>query len=209
MSKRMAAILCVVILTATLLAACSFGGAAKKKVNGIEVEERPYQSEYGNKVYLIMTNKTGSGCDLEVTVNFLDDQGATVDTSTYSTYAFAQDSTISEPYYSNTPFASYNYDIEVKPLSYYEPVDNDLALEVNEAGEDSTIKITNNGSKTAKFVEYHALYFKNDVLVDYDWGYCDDDHDEIKPGASETAEIAAYEDYDSVKVYIHGRADKE
>ena len=52
------------------------------------------------------------------------------------------------------------------------------------------------------------LFFSGDDLVYYDWGYCTDDDSEIKPGKTSYAEARAYEDFDSVLVYLSGRAEK-
>lgn len=210
MNKRIIAILCVIVLMATSLTACNLfgGGGNKTTVNGIEVEEQQYHSGSSHSLFLIMTNKTGNDCDLEITVNFVDANGNTVDTvSGHSIYAFGKDTTIAEQFYSDAAYTTCNYNIMVKPLSYYRPVDADLKATINPMGEDVAISVTNNGTAVAEFVEFYILYYQNNVLVDYDWGYCDDDDSEVKPGATVTREEHCYEAYDNATIYVHGKID--
>lgn len=210
MSKRMIAILCIVALMATSLTACSlFGGGKKSTINGVEIEEQQYSSESGSKegVFLIMTNKTGNDCDLEISVNFLDNNGNTIDkVENFAIRAFGKDTTIAQLFYCKTAYTSVNYNVVTKPLDYDQPVDANLKADVAAKGEDVTVTVTNTGNVTAEFVEYYVIYYKGGKVVGYNMGYCDDDNDEIKPGATVTKDEHSYSEYSNAKVYVHGTA---
>ena len=208
MKKRIIALLCVLALTATSLTACSlFRGSKKTTINGVDVEEIQYHNGSSDYLFLVMTNRTGRSCDLEISVTFMDDNGNIVDTVNKDTIsAFGQDTTVVDQFYSDVAFTACDYDIVVKPLSTDIPIDADLKPKIDPRGEDVEISVTNNSSTTAEFVEYYILYYKSNMLVDYDWGYCDDDDNEIKPGETAYREENCFEPYDNATLYIHGRA---
>ena len=208
MIKKVLALICAVVLIASVFAGCG-SKQDTAATGGIEVKGYPLQDEYTNEVYLVMTNKSGSDCDAEITVNFFDADGKTVDTTVDTIYAFGADTTVTEAFYSTEKFETFAYNVTVNPLSYYDVIDKDLEFTTKVDGEDMSITVTNNGTKPALFPLYYVLYFKGDTLVDADWGYCDDDDSEIKPGAAVTDEFwNSDENYDSYQVYLHSRADK-
>ena len=92
----------------------------------------------------------------------------------------------------------------------YLPVISDLETEVEEGDEEVEVTVTNNGDKAARFPEAYVLFFdKDDNLVACDYAYMTDDDSEIKPGASVTKTISAYEEFDHAEVYLTGYADKD
>lgn len=205
MSKRIVALVCITALLMTLLAAC---GGKKQVINGIQVEEQKIENQYSDGIVLLMTNKTNNDCDMEVTITFLDANGNKVDSyDNFKIYACAKDATIAQPFYSSKPFVSYNYNVTPQAMSLYRPIDTDLKAEVKQNGEDVTVTVTNNGTETAHFVEYYTLYYKGGKLIGVGTGYCDDDKDELKPGASISDQDHCYDPYDKVSVYVHSKID--
>ena len=211
MKKRIIAVLCIVALITVSLTACSlFGGGKKTTINGVEVEEQQYHQNNTDCVFLIMTNKTENDCDYEVSVNFLDNNGNTVDSvKDYTIYAVAKDTTIAQPFYSDKPYTSLNYIVVTKPLDFYRAVDGGLKTQFNTNGEKMDISVTNDGNEAAQYVEYYILYYKGNELAGYDNGYCIDDNNEIKPGATVNSQEQFDDPYDKAKIYIHGRSESK
>ena len=73
------------------------------------------------------------------------------------------------------------------------------------------MQVKNNGNKAARFVQYVVFFKNNGKVVDYDWGYCTDDDSEIKPGMTEIEEcsVAYNKKFDSVEIYLTGRANRK
>lgn len=88
---------------------------------------------------------------------------------------------------------------------YYESVIQDLTYTESVLSNGAVYQVTNNGSAAAEFVEGYALFFKGDQLVGYESTYFTDDDSEIKPGATITKQLTAYDSFDSVQFYLTGR----
>lgn len=100
---------------------------------------------------------------------------------------------------------SFDTSIQTAVDEYYIPVAQNISLEVTNLGDKVLVKAANNGSVPAEFPEATVLFFYGDKVVAYATKYfCDSDY-ELKPGASMTEQISAYEDYTSVKVHITAR----
>ena len=207
--KRVLAMICALVLIAAVFTACGENKNATN-INGIEVEGLVYETENYKELYLVMTNKTGKDCDIEVTVHFLDADGKEIDKSIFSEYAFGADTTIAD--YAMTSewnFDSYTCEVEVKDLSYYVPIDKDLDAQLTGEGEDLTLTVTNNSSKAASYPSYYIFYFKEDKLVAVNRGIIDDDDSEIKAGKTQTEEVGTDQQYDNYQIYVHSNADKD
>ena len=66
------------------------------------------------------------------------------------------------------------------------------------------IECENIGTETANSVEAIALFLKDGKMVYYGSTYLVDDDFELKAGKSIAEDIECYEEYDSVKVFVHG-----
>lgn len=173
----------------------------------IGVEAIVYTSSYTNSLYLLLTNNSGVACDVSGNVDFYDKSDKIVGTKENSEYAFAPGTTIAMRFDCDDEFKKYEYTISAKEPRLYNPVDQDLSCEVTTATKKAIISVTNNGKETAEFVEYTAFYYAGDKLVATDWGFVGDSNSQILAGATQKDESHCYEDFDSVKVYLHGRSD--
>ena len=180
-----------------------------KTAEGIKVEGLSAFTEYSNQLFLILTNESGTDCNVTVNVDFFDKNGNIVGTTSGYVDAFVDGTSVAESFYCDDPFAKYEYNVASSDIDYYLPVDKDLKVEVNKATNKIIISITNNGKVAAKYPEYTALFFKDGKLVYDNWGFCDDADSEIKPGATERDECSCYEEFDDVKVYVHSYAYKD
>jgi hypothetical protein len=112
-------------------------------------------------------------------------------------------------FYGVTDAAVVDYSLTYKEAKYYDPVIKDLAVEVNVNDSNVVVLVTNNGSKPAMFVEAYVLFYDaNNNVVYASSGYVTDSDSEIKPGATLSEQISAYEVFDHVEVYLTGRAER-
>lgn len=179
---------------------------AKTVVDNIEVEGYTYSTDYSNVLTLVLKNNSDAHCKLNVSVDFYDKDNNIVDTQDDYIDVFSAGTENALCFMTDDKFTTYKYEIKVsEPEDYYFSVNDKLSCKVNTATEKAIISATNNGDKPAQFVEYYALFFKNNKLVYTNWGYVGDDDSEIKPGRTEKEIASCYEDFDSVKVYLDGR----
>lgn len=81
-------------------------------------------------------------------------------------------------------------------------------LEIKETinEENVVVSVTNNGDKSASFVEAYALFFDgNGNVVNYSSTYIVDSDGEIKSGSTISEQITSYDDFESVKTFYSGR----
>lgn len=207
MSKRIVALVCIAALLMTLLAAC---GGKKQVMNGIEVEEQKIERDNTLKGFaLLLTNKTSGDCNIAVSVKFLDANGNVVESYEKLVIdAVAKDTTVADVFRCSKDFASYTYNVTPEALYLYNPIDTNLKSEFIKNGDKGTVSVTNNGNAPASFVEYYVLYYKGGKLIGTDFGYCIDDNNEIKPGATVTDDGTIFsEPYDQAKLYVHGKTE--
>ena len=181
-----------------------FDAAAVAKA--MEVTGEVYDTDYSHVVYLFIKNQSGVDCDIAINVDLFDEDGNIITNTTGYIDAFAAGTAAVENFYSETPFATYEYKITASAISYHLPVDSDLTQKVETSENTAAVSVTNNGAKAAKYVEFFAFFYSGDELVGTDWGYCCDEDKEIKPGDTQTAEAHCYKAFDDVKIYIHGEA---
>lgn len=179
---------------------------AQKIADSIEVKGYSYSNEYTNELVLVLKNKSDTHCKLNISVDFYDENDNIVDTHDDYIDVFSAGTENALNFMVGDKFSTYKYEFKVtEPEDYYFSVNDKLSCEVNTATDKAIISATNNGDKAAEFVQYYALFFKNDELVYVNWGYLGDDDSEIKPGSTEKETASCYEDFDSVKVYLNGR----
>lgn len=179
---------------------------AKTVVDNIKVEGYTYSTDYSNVLTLVLKNNSDMHCQLNMSVDFYDKDNNIVDTQDDYIDVFSAGTENALCFMTDDKFTTYKYEIKVSETEdYYFSVNDKLSCKVNTATEKAIISATNNGDKSAQFVEYYALFFKNNKLVYTNWGYIGDDDSEIKPGRTEKETASCYEDFDSVKVYLDGR----
>lgn len=92
--------------------------------------------------------------------------------------------------------------------TYYKPVINNIRMEQTINDKNLTVIATNEGNINAQFVEAYALFFDADNnVVSYSSQYITDGDSEIKPGATLSAQLDSYAEFDHVECYLTGRSD--
>lgn len=183
----------------------SFDAAAVAKA--IEVKGESYESTFSNYLILLLTNNSDFDCQIDVSIDLYNQNGEIVGTESETIEAFAKGTTVALTVMCDDKFAKYEYNIEASELKYYHCVDQNLACDVSTASKKAIISVTNNGNESAQFVQYTAIFYKDGTVVSHNWGYATDNDSEIKPGKTVKDEASCYEDFDSVKVYLHGRSE--
>jgi tripartite-type tricarboxylate transporter receptor subunit TctC len=177
----------------------------------LEIRECSYENSIGTTIwYLIVTNKgSGSG-----TVRFNGtayNAGGDVIGAANAGIDILGPSETSLAYFyfdSVTGIDHVEYSVMTDAASHYYPVLADLSMEQNINDRNLTVKVTNNGSRTAQFVQAYALFFDADNnLISADSEYVVDNDSEIKPGGSCSGQMNAYKDFDHAECYLTGRSD--
>ena len=174
----------------------------------LEITEYVVHSDYSSYVLLVIKNNSPYNITLYGEMVFKDGEGSLVGTVSSQMYAFEAGQETLMDFYSGDEFSAYEYSLSAEEETYYAPVISSLEKEVSMTDSKAVLSVTNNGDKAAEFVQFYALFFSGDDLVYYDWGYCTDNDSEIKPGKTNYAEARSYETFDSVLVYLSGRAEK-
>lgn len=90
---------------------------------------------------------------------------------------------------------------------YYKPIVNGIRMEQSLNDKNLTVVATNEGSLNAQFIEAYALFFDSDnKIISYDSAYITDGDSELKPGATMSAQLDAYNGFDHVECYLRGRS---
>ena len=182
---------------------------SKKMLEGLETTAYTWNTKYDNCLALVVKNNSSMDCELNVSVSFKDTDGNLLGVKEDSVNAFGKNGEICFVFDNEEAFASYEYEYSVDELDYYEAVNADLTCEATPAKDKIIVSVTNNGSKIAEWVTATALFMQGDQVVDSSYGYVGDSDSEIKPGNKSTEEIHCFEDFDNVKVYLSGSAEKE
>lgn len=98
----------------------------------------------------------------------------------------------------------YDTTMSVKESEYSESVIQDLSYTQNDIEGGAIFQVTNNGNEPAQFVEGYALFFSGDELVEFTSTYFTDDDSEIKPGATISKQMDAYNGFDRIEFYLTG-----
>ena len=175
-------------------------------IKNIEVTPYNYNSYNYHYLIFVLNNKSKYNCQLDVSIDFYDQSGDIVGTETETIDAFAAGTQTAVTISCDEKFKKYEYEFTASELDYYTCVTQDLSCKVNTAKKKAIVSVTNNGKNTAEFVTATALFFKNNKLVESDYVYAVDKDSEIKPGKTCKDEISCYENFDSVQVYLDGRA---
>lgn len=105
----------------------------------------------------------------------------------------------------NEEIEYYETELNFSKSKYYKSVIQDLSFEQSDIDKGAVFKVTNNGDKSADFVEGYALFFMDGQLVSYDTVYFTDDDSEIKPGKTITKQMTSYEEFNLIEFYLKGR----
>ncbi len=174
------------------------------------VKEYRWKTDYSNYVAIVLKNNSAYTVSPRIQISFKDKDGNVVGAKNQSEYAFGPGTEMAFVFNNDEDFEKYEYIISASEETYYNECVSKLECTHSTTSEKVIIQVKNNGSKAAKFVEYIVLFKNKGEVVDYDWGYCVDDDSEIKPGMTEMEEcsVAYKENFDSVEIYLTGRADR-
>jgi hypothetical protein len=175
--------------------------------NGIEVTSYTYKA-YSRYYLILVLKNTVNDCALNVSVDLLDGNDQIVGTEEEEVDAFAKDTEVALIFDSNQKFSKFKWEFEPEACEYYNPVVQNLKCDVSIAKDKAIISVENTGNEPAEYVEYTALFFKGDKIVDTNWGYVGGS-DKIEPGKTKKEETNCYEKFDSVKVYLDGRSESD
>jgi len=180
----------------------------KDLASQMEITEYVYKDDYGTTLYFLEILNT-SDETVEINVNSIakDSNGNTIGaTDSYEVGVAPGEEVLLENYFYECENAeSFEYTMTVDKDKSFTSVKNDVSVEESRTDEKVIITCTNNGDEPAEFVKAYALFFKNGEVSGYDFTYITDDDSELKPGAKLSSELNAYDGYDDVKVFVHGR----
>jgi hypothetical protein len=173
----------------------------------LEIQELHYNGSYSRYVFLIVKNTSEFTLDISGIMETFDAAGNIISHNDSSEDAVAPETETILAFRLDEKYASTKYEISVSEGEYFEPVTQNLSYTSTTAKNKEIVTVTNNGDIAAQFVEGHALFIKDDVIVYYDKRYFTDDDSEIKPGKSVTKEVKSLEPYDTMKIIFTGRGD--
>lgn len=175
------------------------------------IQDWNYDS-YGTTLHILeITNNSQYTLELNINETAKDSSGTVIGASSTSENDLPAGCTVFlVNYFSNVSNVNgYDTSIQAIPVRYYDPVIQNVALEVNDLGDKVIVKATNNGGVPVEFLEATAVFFKDNEVIYYGTEYLIDNSYELKPGASFTGQIDYYNfddvDYDTVRVHVTGR----
>lgn len=174
-------------------------------ISGLEVL-RTYEWDEDDDHYIGLVIRNGSDRVVSpyIIAHFRDAYGNEIDDDMYLENAFGSGSECLAVFHSYSDYASVDFDISASFEDYYAECASKLETKAYLNGDKLYVSITNNGSKAAQFPQYEVLFKKSGSVVKREWGFCIDEDDEIKPGATVVDEnwVLDYFEYDEVEVYV-------
>lgn len=176
--------------------------------DSLETTEYMFENSIGDSLYFVVVKNTSSeACSVGGNGTAKDSSGNTIGAANFSIDVIGPGETSIGYFYFDSVSGIANVDYSLSAgESYYSPVINDLSVEQNINNQNVVVSVTNNGTEAAEFVEAYALFFDaNNSVVKYSSTYLTDNDSEIKPGATISGQLDAYESFDHVEVYLTGR----
>lgn len=163
-----------------------------------------FESSYGSYNYLVLGIENGSEYNLKIDVEviFKDENGGIIGTKDTWKYGCEAGQTVGMLFSCDDNFASYEYIYSVEEYTSDECILSSLSYETSITDNKVIIAITNNNEEIdADSVSYIMVYMKDDEPVSIANGMCYD----VKAGKTSYEEDKYYTEFDTVKVYLHGR----
>lgn len=174
------------------------------------IKEYRWKTDYSNYIAIVLKNNSAYTISPRVQISFKDKSGSVVGAENQSEVAFGPGNEMAFVFSNDEAFESYEYIVSASEEKYYEECVSKLECTYSTTPKKVILQVKNNGNKTANFVQYIVLFKQNGKVVDYEDGYCVDGDGEIKVGMTEMEEasITYGKIFDSVEIYLTGRADK-
>ena len=229
----------VILLSAMLLAGCSStrsenvtstGNSGKatadsksKKskeitLDDLETKEYKVENEYATEYLVTVKNKSDQTIALNSNATAYDANNSMLGAADGTIEVLgAGEQSVMYFYFDgakNVDHVDYKTNMQYNTNPPYDPVISNLSVKDAVNGDNLTVAITNNGKEAAQFVEVYAVFCDaNNTPLEIDDTYVADSNDEIAPGATQSATISYYSEYDKgafdhVDYYLTGRANK-
>lgn len=180
---------------------------ADSVTNELVISDYTYES-YGTTHHIFeLTNNSQATLEVRINETAKDSSGNIIGAGSTEERDIPAGCTVFINNYLNDVKGACSFDTSIQTAidEYGVPVAQNISYEVTNLGDKVLVKATNNGSVSAEFPKAEAMFFHGDKVVAYRTQFlCDNDY-ELKPGASMTEQISAYEDYTSVKVHMTAR----
>lgn len=189
----------------------SEGAASSSSVSDDDFEKKEYlySNSFATTDYLVITNNSESTVGITGNATALDSSGNVIGAADCNIDVLGPgEQSICALYFDNVQNVDHvEYQLSYSEDLYYKPVISNLDVQATINDSNVVVTATNKGEYAAQFVQAYVLFFDaSGNIVDTGYGYITDDDSEIKPGATLSEQIDAYESFDHVEVYLTGRA---
>lgn len=170
-------------------------------LDNLNIQEYTWDSKYKNYVSLVITSTSDYVGAFDINMIFYDSDNNPIGSKNSKCDIVEKDIPLLITISNEEKYDHYDY--EITPVkSYYKPIVSKLSSSINETEKKLIVSITNNSDYVAKFVECTVLFFKDNKPIGYDYCYCIDSDDSIKPNDTQIGEISKLSDYDSYLLFI-------
>lgn len=193
-------------------------GSSSQATNSVseadfDVTEKKWENSIGDTLWFLVV-KNNSEYDVGIKANgtAYDQSGNVLGASNASIDAIGADQTsICYFYFDGVNGIDHvDYQLSFDTNLYYEDVIHNLSSSATINDSNVVVAVTNNGDKSADFVQIYALFLDaQGNIVAYDSTYVTDNDSEIKPGVTLTEQLTVYgKSFDTVELYFTGRHDQ-
>lgn len=174
-----------------------------------DIAEYMYENTIGDTLYFVsIKNNSNANICVSGNATAYDDSNNAIGADSAEVYALGagQEQLLYFYFDSVSNVNNVEYTLNYKKDNIFTSAIPYLNIEETVNEKNVVISITNNGEKSASFVEATALFFDNNGnLINYSSVYLVDNDGEIKPCATISEQITSYYDFDNVKVFYSGR----
>ncbi len=174
-----------------------------------DVQEYLYENSIGDSLYfLVLRNNSDKTVGISINMTAYDASENVIGADSSDVDVIGSGETSIAMFYFDSvkgiDHVKYSMGFDTSP--YYSSVISDLESVNSINDKNVVVTVTNNGTQAAQFVEAYALFLDSDGnVVYYDSTYVTDGDSEIKPGATLSKQLTAYNSFDTVEVYFTGR----
>ncbi len=173
------------------------------------VKEYLYENSIGDSLYFLVVKNNSSktvGIDGNMTAYDANDNVIGAGSGSIDVLGPGEESIMNFYFSSVSGIDHVAYTMGYDTDPYYTSGLADLDVVQNINDKNVVVTVTNNGSEASKFLEAYALFLNSEgKVVGYNSTYITDGDSEIKPGATLSKQLDAYEAFETVEVYLTGR----